>query len=353
MALLAMMIARFMVTVAVIGSVTIYFYFYILKDKSPWQPGKQPYLAWDYANRRKVLILKEPGARVSIIGQIFNQHPGVFYMNEPLYPFEMFRTLNYTKRGEYNGQVRAFLDNVFHCRFYGYDDYLTFFSHPGLTDPRYRLSSRSLSSPPLCYSHMENFTSLAAYSANCPILVPRWISRVCAREPHAVVSIASKRAPGGGLTGLIPLITSEALSVIHVVTDPRMRVWEGSLDKDTSVSFHDYAQKECAEVERELNASLSLRARDNTHYHVLKYEDFIHNVSSAAPEVIRVVDLHYLPEVRDWVQVKSGDWVEAESKRHGVPVDEWRVKMSDDQLAATERFCAFSLRKLGYKFGRS
>ena len=50
-----------------------------------------------------LLILAQPRTTAwgsSFLGQLFNQHPDVFYLYEPLHPFSMFQTLNYVTETE-------------------------------------------------------------------------------------------------------------------------------------------------------------------------------------------------------------------------------------------------------------
>ena len=80
-----------------------------------------------------VLILAQPRTGSSFLGQLFNQHPGVFYLYEPLQPFSMFQTLNYVTETSHATIVASFLRNLSRCRLNDFQDYISFISHSGLS----------------------------------------------------------------------------------------------------------------------------------------------------------------------------------------------------------------------------
>ncbi|KAK3732022.1 hypothetical protein QZH41_006880 [Actinostola sp. cb2023] len=261
MPLLAMFIARAMMIVALVGSVSMYFYLYVIRHSPLFNRQQAAYVPpppfqWDRADRRNVIIVTDSTLDSNILGKLFNQHPRVFYLEQPLYPFEMFKTLNYTRESEYSGQVRAFLDNLFHCRFNGYKDYLTFLSHPGLASPRYRLSSKALSSPPLCTQHIGIYTSTSDFLEKCPLLQAQWVSDVCSiRDPRASVWDIVGRTVGS-----------------HGIID----------DSQNHNILEDKIKNFCNKMESEVDFSESLPWHLNKQYEVVRYEDVLQNVTSAA-----------------------------------------------------------------------
>lgn len=280
------------------------------------------------------------------LGKLFNQHPQVFYMEQPLYPFEMFKNLNYTRDSEYSGQVRAFMDNLFHCRFHGYKDYLTFLSHPGLASPQYRLASKALSSPPLCKQEVASYTN--RFLEQCPLLHPKWVSNVCAGKMHVVVSILNTRAPTGGLSGLLPLMTSEsmAMRVLYLVRDPRASVWKmlGANERgNIGKSGEEKIEKFCAKLERDVDFSESLPWEIRKQYHVVRYEEVLRNISSASQKVFKFAGIHQETSVKNFVK-------EQEQKLTNFDQEvSWRISISKGIVSMVERHCARVMRTLGYK----
>ena len=129
-----------------------------------------------------VLILAQPRTGSSFLGQLFNQHPGVFYLYEPLQPFSMFQTLNYVTETSHATIVASFLRNLSRCRLNDFQDYFSFISHSGLSSPHFRLSSKSLSSPPLCKSEATTFDRQSEILNKCPLLNAKAVSLVCAKR---------------------------------------------------------------------------------------------------------------------------------------------------------------------------
>lgn len=271
-------------------------------------------------------------------------------MEQPLYPFEMFKNLNYTHNSEYSGQVRAFLDNLFHCRFHGYKDYLTFLSHPGLASPQYRLASKALSSPPLCRQDVTSYTS--DFMEQCPILNPKWVSNVCASKMHVVVSILNARAPSGGLSGLLPLMTSESMAtrVLYLVRDPRASVLKmlSPSERDFTGSLNSLFVQEkiknfCSKLERDVDFSKTLSFEIRKQYHVVRFEEIYRNLSSAAEKVFSFAGINPEGSVHNMVkgqQQKAANFDEEVS---------WRIGISKELVREVQMHCARVMRVLGYK----
>jgi hypothetical protein len=263
----------------------------------------------------------------------------------------MFKKLNYTRKSEYNGQVRAFLDNLFHCRFNGYKDYLTFLSHPGLSSPRFRLSSKSLSSPPLCKKEVTTYTNESDFLRYCPLLNAKWVSIVCARKMHIVLSVYANRAPGGGLAGLVPLMTSEsmAIRVLHLVRDPRAIIWEMisrgkySMEADSQQGgeLEDKIKKRCNKLNKNVDFSLSLPYDLKEQYRILRYEDVLKNLAKAANISFEFTGIDQVSEVDEYIRDKEQNLVNDDSS--------WRRKMTMKLVSKVDHYCAHVMKILGYK----
>lgn len=272
-------------------------------------------------------------------------------MEQPLYPFEMFKTLNYTRDSEYSGQVRAFLDNLFQCRFNGYKDYLTFLSYPGLASPQYRLASKALSSPPLCKEETRGYTN--NFLEICPLMQPRWVSHVCTSKMHVVVSIFGARAPGGGLVGLLPLMTSESMAtrVLYLVKDPRASMWEiqvkagssGIMGDSDNVPIEDTIKDFCTKLEKEVDFFESLPLDLRKQYQLVRYEEVLQNVFGAAQRAFKFAEIHLEPSVRDFAKEQSNKLSNIDRQIS------WRLGIKKETVSMVEKHCASVMRTLGYK----
>ncbi|XP_031558578.1 carbohydrate sulfotransferase 1-like [Actinia tenebrosa] len=356
MPLLAMFVARAMMILAVIGSFSMYFYVTVLRFSPLLGRPRVVYLRpptfqWDRADHRNVIIVTDSPNDPNIIGDLFNQHPKVFYVEQPLYPFEMFKNLNYTRKSEYNGQVRAFLDNLFHCRLNGYRDYLTFLSHPRLSSPRFRLSSKALSSPPLCRKEVSTYTNESDFLKDCPLLNAKWVSIVCARKMHIVLSLYAKRAPGGVLAGLLPLMTSQSMAtrVLHFVRDPRAVVWEMvSKDRHSEKNSHQLTtlenkiMKRCVQLNTDSDFLRSLPSDLAQQYQIIRYEDVGRNLVKTADIAFKFAGIDRTAEVNEYVK----------RQKPGINNDDdssWRLAMDMRVVAMIDQHCAHVIEKLGYK----
>lgn len=357
MPLLAMFVARAMMILAVVGSFSMYFYLTVLRFSPLFGRPRAVYIRpptfqWDRADHRNVIIVTNSPNDPNIIGNLFNQHQKVFYVEQPLYLFQMFRNLKYTRKSEYSGQVRAFLDNLFHCRFNGYKDYLTFLSHPGLSSPRFRLSSKALSSPPLCRKEVNTFTNESSFLKDCPLLNAKWVSIVCSRKMHIVVSLYANRAPGGGIAGLLPLMTSQSMAtrVLHLVRDPRAVVWEmiakdGRLEnnsKQLTSTLEDKIKKRCVQMNIDSDFLRSLPSDLVRQYQIVRYEDVGRNLVKSANTAFEFAGIDETAEVNEYIERNKPDTNKGDDSS-------WRLAINMDVAAMIENHCAHVIETLGYK----
>ena len=327
-----------------------------------------------------VFILAQPRSGSSFVGQLFNENPDVFYLYEPLQALALFEKLNYLKNTNYNNLVASFFSNASNCHFNGFQDYFSFISHPGLSSPHFRLSSKSLSSPPLCKSFVQKSYNQSEYLSKCPPLIAESVSLVCSSKRFVAAKILTHRLPRKILIGLIERFRSRKtpFKILHLVRDPRAVIWSmiklGWIQRGTvgrrvvtfqspmktstfvSQNFVKQVKRVCDRMTKDLTLSLYLSSILNAkQYRVFHYEDLTRGDEEFASRILDFTEVEFAPEVKKWLKrntvLDSNEWSYSTMKRNTtVTINSWRKSLSFNEAFIVDKECYRFIRKFGYVF---
>ena len=103
--------------------------------------------------RRNILVIAHGRSGSTIIGDIFNHHPSVFYLHEPLQTVERIFKKVGNSHEHYGSLMADILSNLLRCNFSEpvLEDFDRFYRNP--SHPR---ASHAIASPPLCPYEMTN-----------------------------------------------------------------------------------------------------------------------------------------------------------------------------------------------------
>lgn len=344
-----------------------------------------------------VLILAQPRTGSSFLGRLFNQHPGVFYLYEPLHPFSMFQTLNYVTEKGHATLVASFLRSLSRCSLNGYQDYFSFISHSGLSNPHFRLSSKSLSSPPLCKSEATTFDNQSEILKKCPPLNAKTVSLVCASKRFIAAKILTPRLPEEILKELFEQFHSQAktqIKSIQLVRDPRAMVWSmikmglierGIKKNNTRTEYSNKKQDSpsqplggrnsatlnhnfikqvkllCNRMTKDVNISLPLSSKLNSYQNrIVRYEELASNNLMLAGKIFEFTGIDFALEVKEWLgrnslfdkdESSAGERSYSTSNRNiTVTINSWRKSLSFLETFVIDKECAYFMQNFGYKF---
>ena len=343
-----------------------------------------------------VLILAQPRTGSSFLGQLFNQHPGVFYLYEPLLPFSMFQTLNYVTEKGHATLVASFLRNLSRCSLNAFQDYFSFISHSGLSSPHFRLSSRSLSFPPLCKSEATTFDSQSEILKKCPLLNAKGVSLVCAKKEFVATKILTPRLPEMVLKELFEQFHSQAetpIKIIQLVRDPRAMVWsmikmgliERGIKNNARTDYYNKKQNStsqplkrrnsttlghnfikqvkllCNRITKDVNISLHLLSKRGADPHItVRYEELARSTLAFARKIFAFTGIDFAPEVKEWLRRnrlfdKNGSSDSERSystsnRNTTVTINVWREGLTFLETSLIDKECAYFMQKFGYKF---
>ncbi|KAI1235670.1 Carbohydrate sulfotransferase 5, partial [Lamprotornis superbus] len=163
-----------------------------------------------------ILILSSWRSGSSFVGQLFSQHPSVFYLMEPAW--HVWVTMYQNSAKVLHMAVRDLVRSVFLCDMSVFEAYMPW--KRNLSDLFQWAASRALCSAPACDSFQRtDITSELACKTLCGRYPFSKVEEACKTYSHVVI----KEVRFFDLKVLYPLLTDPSLNlkIIHLVRDPR------------------------------------------------------------------------------------------------------------------------------------
>ncbi|XP_004626048.1 carbohydrate sulfotransferase 6 isoform X2 [Octodon degus] len=320
--------------------------------------------------RVHVLVLSSWRSGSSFVGQLFSQHPDVFYLMEPAW--HVWTALSRGSAPALHMAVRDLVRSVFLCDMDVFDAYLPW--RRNLSDLFQWAVSRALCSPPACSAFSRGAISSEAV---CKPL--------CARRPFGLAQeacrsyshVVLKEVRFFNLQVLYPLLTDPLLNlrVVHLVRDPRavLRSREQTakaLARDNGIVLGTngtwveadprlrVVSEVCRSHVRIAEAALSkpppfLRGR----YLLVRFEDLARNPLAEIRRLYSFTGLSLTPQLEAWILnithgVGPGKRGEAfkTTSRDALNVSQaWRLALPFSKIRRVQALCAGALRLLRYR----
>ncbi|XP_041794550.1 carbohydrate sulfotransferase 1 [Chelmon rostratus] len=333
------------------------------------------------SKRTHILILATTRSGSSFVGQLFNQHPEVFYLFEPLYHVQLallprLAQRNLAERRVMLGAARDLLRSLYHCHLNSLENYIRPRPANHSTDKLFRRgASRSLCTPPVCEAPLgrEGQTLVLADEGECvrrcgPLNVSL-AADVCRAKRHA--AIKTVRIPQ--ISDLRALIEDPRLNlkVVQLVRDPRgilasrietfrdtyrlWRLWRATGRRPHNLDLGQI-NTVCEDFLRSVSAGLAKPAWLRGRYILLRYEDLARFPLQKARELYSFLGLDMDHSVEDWIINNTRGSSDLSSRQKFTTVrdsaanaENWRVKLSFDMVVYTQTACQPLLELLGYK----
>ncbi|XP_060734640.1 carbohydrate sulfotransferase 1-like isoform X2 [Tachysurus vachellii] len=330
--------------------------------------------------RKHILLFSQTRSGSSFTGQLFNQHPDIFYMYEPLYHTHQAICNNSKclwKALDRIVQVvdRDLLFNLYTCDLHFLEGYIQPEPKFHLTASLFRQSaSHALCSPPVCQNGKKEMKVEPNESwcyKNCRILNLTLASMACQSRSH--VSIKTVRIPQISQLRLLTEDPRLDLRIVHLVRDPRAilasrltafpfqfiawKIWNATDRQPASVDLTQIT-KTCQDMEDSVNIGLEKPAWLNGRYLLVRYEDLALNPEAKAKEIYRFLDLDINNKVLEWISQNTNDTSKIKSvystKRDSKNASErWRLNLGFDIVKTVQKLCNNTLNLLGYKIVQS
>lgn len=305
------------------------------------------------SNKRQVLFIAAHGRSGStFLADIFNQHPRVFYVFEPLHGL-------IANQGKgYDQYALNFLHRISQCDFSAGNatrDFGLFF----------RFYSRTLSSPPFCkYGPTD----------------PRWHSKYCipikqddlensCRKQHdtVVYKLILDRIPGRSIESLFGVCERAGLTckVIHLIRDIRPVVMSSKkvaffreINGKTKPSLRQYVYSHCEVTESNLQFAKTLHPSLRDRHMIVRYEDLAVQPLKFLDYLYNFAGLQVSERIRQWLvnTTQPSDNILKEQAQNPVSVvrnsfeilNKWRLVADTCDVNIIERYCRDVMKSMGY-----
>lgn len=319
------------------------------------------------ANHRSVLILAQGRSGSSFLGEMFNQHPEVLYLYEPLHAYKIFSMTGIFPAGSYGVNALQVLYDIFNCHFSSLQDYLTFISFPELSSPHFRLASRTLSAPPFCKAlatqHTYDKLSAKQYRDFCPQLHFRQVSKACKTKRYTVVKDLVQRLPFENSTNIERLLNLQPdLHLVYLVRDPRAVVismktmqWIGDGPESKFADVESAASYVCKQTLDILWSIDRWSIPYGPRVHLMRYEDLASKSVQKAEELFKALGIPFSDKVRYWIELNTNsnqlnkmDPYRVDHRNASVSLNAWKSAIKNKELITIQKHCSTVMTILKY-----
>lgn len=305
-------------------------------------------------NKRQVLLIVAHGRSGStFLADIFNQHPRVFYVFEPLHSL----IAKQLKDSAYDDYAFKFLWHIIRCDFNMGDasQHLARF---------FRFKSRALSSPPFCkYSAAD----IRWNPRDCLPVKPQALEYSCNSHDTTVFKLLLERLPSQSIAKLFDVCERAGLEckVIHLVRDVRPVMMSSrkvsffkEVNQKTKPSLRYYVYSRCEMTEKNLLLLKKLRPSVHKKYVVVRYEDLAEHPMKVYKFLYDFAGLEILENITKWLMntTHPSESQLKEQARNPVSVvrdslitlNKWRIAAESCEVNIMERYCRDVMKFLGY-----
>ncbi|XP_043937279.1 carbohydrate sulfotransferase 5-like [Protopterus annectens] len=319
-----------------------------------------------------ILILSSWRSGSSFIGQVFSQHPEVFYLMEP--SWHVWDRMWENDANILELPVRDLIRSVFHCDMSVYDYYLP--EKKTKSDVFLWETSRALCSPPACgFFQRTDIINDRDCKTICGKLNFSTVQEACQTYSH----IAVKEVRLFRLESIYPLINDPALNlrIIHLVRDPRAvlnsrekALW--SLINDNKILLNSQStslgnDSNYKVMETICRSQFRIHKTATTEgpsflknrYLMVRYEDMAFDPLEKVKEMYRFTNLSLTPKLETWIHdITHGsrkDYTDFQiTSRDAKSVSQaWRNKLSFLNVTKVQQVCKEAMDLFGYKLVNS
>ncbi|XP_043935017.1 carbohydrate sulfotransferase 5-like [Protopterus annectens] len=313
-----------------------------------------------------ILIISSWRSGSSFVGQIFNQHPQVFYLMEPAW--HVWMSLRRSNAKVLQMAVRDLLRSVFLCDMSVYDAYL----HTNKSNSNLFMweVSRALCSPPVCnlFQHTDIIKEVGCKLV-CKNQPFHKVREACKSYSHVVL----KEVRIFHLNALYPLLSDPSLNlkIIHLVRDPRAVFSSRArttrlLSADSWLIANSFNNNTEYTVIKEVCRShkkIYETATEGTisflkdRYMLLRYEDLVKDPITKVKEMYNFAGLGLTPVIEAWINetTKENNAIKYNAvfrtgPRNAVNVSQaWRNTLSFEKIEEVQNICKESMEHFGYR----
>ncbi|CAM5151687.1 unnamed protein product [Eretmochelys imbricata] len=349
------------IVIVVLAVQSIVFMCFLAQLRSSYSPQEQK------PAQVHILILSSWRSGSSFTGQLFSQHPDVFYLMEPAW--HVWTAMYQNRAKTLQMAARDLIRSVFLCDMSVFDAYMS--TRRNKSDLFQWETSRALCSPPACDLFQRNhIISKTACKTLCSRYPFSKVEEACKTYSHTVL----KEVRFFDLTVLYPLLTDPSLNlkIIHLVRDPRAvfhsrEKTEAALMRDSNIVVgpqknqgesgpYNVMQEICkSHIRIYTEGSQALPSFLKGRYMLVRYEDIVNDPLAKAEQLYKFAELHFTPKLQVWVyNITHGKGLGMQafdiSSRDAVNVSQaWRKNLPFQKIEKLQNVCKDAMDVLGYR----
>ena len=313
--------------------------------------------------RWNVIILTHMSSGSTFIGNIFNLHPDVFYLYEPLHKLrrsifgDEWNPFNNKTNGAYRSDFSNLFRDILSC---GFQDKATLErAFPGFVRSTKRLTYWRFSSPELTNKAVRNtcrakkLTVTKVMQTRLPQKIGiQEFQRVCSADPAKFdcLIIHLVRDPRAVVSSLLG-------RKFFIMGGPRRGLLKSAnLTTEGKKLVKQNAQLLCSQVSDNLNYvkenwSKWFKGR----YKLIRYEDVVGNPANTANEMYDFVGLPMVKSIHQWIvegkkPVQTNTAAFTVSENDVNRINHWRSDRDPSLVSLFEKACAPLMKQMGYIF---
>uniref|UniRef100_A0A3B5MZW6 Sulfotransferase n=1 Tax=Xiphophorus couchianus TaxID=32473 RepID=A0A3B5MZW6_9TELE len=316
-----------------------------------------------------VLLLSSWRSGSSFLGQVFSQHPSVFYLMEPAW--HVWTTNHKSGAKILRMAVRDLMRSLYQCDFSVMDSYMP---------ENYNMStlfmfhhSRALCSPPACsLTRRSDMSNETLCQKKCDSQGLEKVEKACHTYSHVVL----KETRFFELESLYPLFQDPNLDlrIVHLVRDPRAVIRSReesakSFDVDSAIVLeqrnvpaasvqYEVMQEICRSHVR-INERAILKPPPflKGRYKMIRYEDVARNPLKEINDIYDFVGLEMTNQMEEWIyKVTHGkgkgskkEAFQITSRNANEVSQAWRTLLQHSKVKRIQDLCKGAMSLLGYR----
>ncbi|XP_075875399.1 carbohydrate sulfotransferase 6 [Nelusetta ayraudi] len=336
---------------------------------SGWYYQITPCASGPPASKVHVLLLSSWRSGSSFLGQVFSQHPSVFYLMEP--GWHVWSKLHSVQLRMLRAHVRDLFHGLLRCDFSGLEAYLS--ETHNVSNVFMWSHSRALCSPPACGLTPRGLLSnQSECDRRCDAIGLQGAHNACALHSHVVL----KAVRFFELESLYPLLRDPALDVriVHLVRDPRAvtrsrEQSSNSLTADSEILL-EHRSVPAAEVQVQAMQEICrshVRINERAvrkpppflagRYKMVRFEDMVRDPLGEVNAIYRFAGLQMTTRLADWIyRVTHGKGTGSRKEafyitsRDAKDVSQaWRTALPFSTVRRVQDVCKGAMSLLGYR----